>query len=456
MTIVEAGRRLRAREVSAVELLDDCLGRIAALNPSLRAFITVTEESAREAARQADRELERGLDRGPLHGIPVAAKDVFLTRGVRTTAGSRLLADYVPDHDAAAVERLAQAGAVLVGKTNMHELAYGITSANPHFGVVRNPRDPARIPGGSSGGSAVAVAAGMALAALGSDTGGSIRIPAAFCGVVGLKPTYGRVSRYGMLPLSFSMDHAGPIASSVRDAGLVLNAIAGYDSQDPTSSNVPVEDYLPAGEGSLNGVRMGLPENFYFERVTPEARAAVERAAEVAARDGAHIVRVRVPDMDAVNTIGRLLLLAEAAAALTPHLAERASLGDDVRALLDQGRLIPATDYVNAQRLRRIEQDKFRALWRHVDFLLTPTVPMGAPKIGETAVEIEGRFEDVRLAATRLVRGMDVLGLPALSLPCGLDSNGMPLGLQIIAPEFRESALLGVAAAIEGALGPAR
>jgi len=456
VTILEAARRLRTREVSAVELLDECLGRIAELNPALGAFITVTEESAREAARQADRELASGLDRGPLHGIPVAAKDVFLTRGVRTTAGSRLLADTVPDHDAAAIERLAQAGAVLVGKTNMHELAYGITSANPHFGVVRNPRDPARIPGGSSGGSAVAVAAGMALAALGSDTGGSIRIPAAFCGVVGLKPTYGRVSRFGMLPLSFSMDHAGPITSSVGDAGLMMNAIAGRDPRDPSSSGAPVEDYLPAGEGSLEGVRIGLADNFYLERVTPAARAAVERAAELAARQGAHVVRVRVPDMDAVNTIGRVLLLAEAAAALAPHLADRASLGDDVRALLDQGRLIPATDYVNAQRLRRLEQKKFLTLWSQVDILFTPTVPMGAPKIGETTVEIEGRQEDVRLAATRLVRGMDVLGLPALSLPCGLDPNEMPLGLQIMAPELQEKALLRVAAAMEGALGPAR
>jgi len=456
VTIVEAARRLRAREVSAAELLEECLERIAALNPALCAFITVTEESARASARQADRELARGLDRGPLHGIPVAVKDVFLTRGVRTTAGSPLFADYIPDHDAAAVERMVQAGAVLVGKTNMHELAYGITSANPHFGVVRNPHDPARIPGGSSGGSAVAVASGMALAALGSDTGGSIRIPAAFCGVVGLKPTYGRVSRFGMLPLSFSMDHAGPITSSVRDAGLVLNAIAGFDSRDPASSSFPVEDYLPAGEGSLDGVRIGLPENFYFERVTPEARQAVERGAELAGQHGAHVQPVRVPDVDAVNTIGRVLLLAEAAAALTPYLPERASFGDDVRALLDQGRLIPATGYVNAQRLRRIQQEEFRLLWRRVDVLLTPTVPLGAPKIGETAVEIEGRVEDVRLAATRLVRGMDVLGLPALTLPCGLDSNGMPLGLQIIAPEFREAALLRVAAAVERVLGPAR
>ncbi len=456
MTIAEAARRLRAREVSSAELVEDCLTRIAALNPALNAFITVMEESARRGARQADEELARGLDRGPLHGIPIAVKDVFLTRGVRTTAGSKLFADFVPDHDAAAVERLAQAGAVLVGKTNMHELAYGITSDNPHFGTVRNPHDPARIPGGSSGGSAVAVAAGMALAALGSDTGGSIRIPAAFCGVVGLKPTYGRVSRYGMLPLAFSMDHAGPIASSVADAGIVLDAIAGHDPRDPSSSHRPVEDYLPKVESSIEGIRIGLPENFYFERVTPAARQAVEHAARMAGRLGARVLPVRLPDMDAVNTIGRVLLLAEAAAALTPHLAERASFGDDVRALLDQGRLLPATDYVNAQRLRRIAQNEFRLLWRQVDCLFTPTVPAGAPKVGQATVEIEGRVEEVRLAATRLVRGMDVLGLPAVSLPCALDANRMPLGLQIIAPAFSEAALLSVAALIESALGPAR
>jgi aspartyl-tRNA(Asn)/glutamyl-tRNA(Gln) amidotransferase subunit A len=449
VTIGEAARRLRAREVSSAELVQECLKRIAALNPTLNAFITVTEETAGQAARQADEELARGLDRGPLHGIPVAVKDVFLTRGVRTTAGSSLFAQYVPDHDAAAVERLARAGAVLVGKTNMHELAYGITSDNPHFGTARNPRDPERIPGGSSGGSAAAVAAGMALAALGSDTGGSIRIPSSFCGIVGLKPTYGRVSRYGMLPLGFSMDHAGPLASSACDAGIVLNAIAGYDPRDPASSRRPVEDYVPPGGCRIEGLRIGLPENFYFDRTTAEARDAVERAADLAAELGARVVAVRVPDMAAVNTVGRVLLLAEASAALTPYLADRSRFGPDVLALIDQGRLIPATDYVNAQRLRRRMQDEFRPLWREVDFLFTPATPMSAPNIGQTSVEISGVAEDVRLAATRLVRGMDVLGLPAVSVPCGLDRNGLPLGLQIVAPEFGEAGLLRVAAALE-------
>ncbi len=453
MTVAEAARRLRAREVSSAELLKDCLRRIAELNPKLNAFITVTEDNACAEAIHADQELARGLDRGPLHGVPIALKDVFLTRGVRTTAGSKLLADYVPDHDAAVVERLAAAGAVLVGKTNMHELAYGITSANPHYGVVRNPRDPARIPGGSSGGSAVAVATGMALAAMGSDTGGSIRIPASFCGIVGLKPTYGRVSRYGMLPLSSSMDHAGPLTSSVADAALVLNVIAGHDPRDPASSCRPVEDYVPAGDSSLAGVRIGLPENFYFERVRREARDAVERAATLAAREGARVVPVRVPDMDAINIIGRVIQLPEAAAALAAHLAVRSDLGEDVRALLDQGRLISAADYVNAQRLRRLRKEEFRALWREVDVLFAPTMPIGAPRIGEKTVEIDGQTEDVRLAATRLVRGMDVVGFPAISLPCGLDPSGMPLGLQVIAPSFQETALLRLSSAIAGVVG---
>jgi aspartyl-tRNA(Asn)/glutamyl-tRNA(Gln) amidotransferase subunit A len=453
VTIAEAARLLRARKVSSVELTEDCLGRIASLNSSLNAFVTVMAESARQNARQADDDLVHGIDRGPLHGIPVAVKDLFCTRGVRTTAGSKLFADYVPDHDAAAIERLAAAGAVLVGKTNMHELAYGITSANPHFGIVRNPRDTARGPGGSSGGSAAAVASGMALAALGTDTGGSIRIPASFCGLVGLKPTYGRVSRYGVLPLGFSMDHVGPMTQSVSDAGLLLNALAGHDPRDATSSHRPAEDYVPPQERSLKGIRIGLPRQFYFDRVVPEVKQAVEAAAMLAADLGARIVPVQVPDMEAVNTIGRLMLLAEASAVFAPHMADRGAFGADVLALLDQGRLLAATDYINAQRVRRLKCREFRTVWREADLLLTPTTPCSAPGIGEPSVEILGQKEDVRHAATRFTRAMNVLGLPALSLPCGLDSAGLPLGLQLIAPEFQEAGLLRAAAAIERALG---
>jgi len=267
VTIREAAESLRARRFSAVELAAAAIARIDRLNPTLQAFITITADRALHAARQADAELAAGRDRGPLHGIPVAVKDLFLTRGVRTTCGSKVYENFVPHIDAAVVERLAAAGAVLLGKLNMHELAYGVTSANPHFGPVRNPWNTEHSPGGSSGGSGAAVAARIAYAAMGSDTGGSIRIPAAFCGTVGLKPTYGRVSRHGALPLAWSLDHMGPLTRSVRDAAIVLNAIAGHDRRDQTSSRHPVVDYLPEEGCSIRGLRVGFPENFYFERL---------------------------------------------------------------------------------------------------------------------------------------------------------------------------------------------
>lgn len=452
MTIQEAAAALRARRVSSTELTKESLKRIAQLQPKLCAFITVMEEHALEGARRADEQLARGEDRGPLHGLPVAVKDVYATRGVRTTCGSKIFADYVPDYDAAVVERLAGAGAVLVGKTNMHELAYGITSTNPHYGAVRNPWDTERIPGGSSGGSGAAVAAGMVLMAMGSDTGGSIRIPAAYCGTVGLKPTFGRVSRYGVLPLDFSLDHMGPLTSSVRDAALVLNALAGFDPRDETSSRRPIEDYLPPEQPNLQGLRLGLPENFYFERVAPAAALAVRRALSEAQRLGARIVPVRVPDIAAMNAVSRIILLAEAAAVMEPYMDRRHEIGADVRLLLDQGRLLSATDYIQAQRLRRIMRDEFRTVWRHVDCLLTPTTPNAAPRIGQSAVQWDGASEDVRLAATRFVRAINMLGWPAISVPCGFDPEGLPLGLQIIGPPFQEARILRVGAALEPAM----
>jgi len=452
MTILEAAAGLRAGEVSSVELTRAALERIARLDGTLRAFITVMEESALAQARLADEELKRGTDRGPLHGIPVAVKDVFSTRGVRTTCGSRIFFTHVPDHDAAVVQRLANAGAVLVGKTNMHELAYGITSANPHFGAVRNPRDTERLPGGSSGGSAAAVAAEMVFMGMGTDTGGSIRIPASFCGCVGLKPTYGRVSRYGVMPLDFSLDHTGPLTRSVRDAAVTLQALAGYDPRDVTSSREVVPDYLPSENPSLAGVRIGLPENFYFERVQEEVGAAVRAATAAAEGLAAELVPVRVPDIAALNTVARLILLVEAAAVMEPYMGRREDFGADVRSLLEQGRLVAATDYVNAQRLRRRFCEQFRVLLQQVDCLFTPATPTTAPRSGEAMVEIAGQAEDTRLASTRLVRAVNALGLPALAMPCGADRQGLPVGLQIMGRPFEEALLLRIGAALEAAL----
>ena len=453
MTILEAAQALRQRSVSSVELTEAALKSIAALNPKLNAMLTVLEESAREEARAADQELARGVDHGPLHGIPVAVKDVFETRGVRTTCGSAIFKNHVPERDAAVVEKLRAAGAVLAGKTGMHELAYGITSDNPHFGTIRNPWDVDRIPGGSSGGSGAAVSAGMVFAAMGSDTGGSIRIPAAFCGTVGLKPTTGRVSRYGVMPLDFSLDHMGPLTRSVRDAAVTLQAIAGFDSRDETSSQERVPPYLPEPGCSIRELRIGLPQNFYFERLDPDVNAAVQRMAALAESLGGHMIPVRVPDIEALNAVSRVILLAEASALMEKYIGNRDQFGSDVLALFDQGRLLPATDYVNAQRLRRMMQREFAGLWKSVDCLFTPTTPMAAPRIGEKTVRLGDSVEDVRLAATRLVRGVNVLGLPAISIPCGRDSRGLPVGLQIIGRPFDEALILRVAAALEDAAG---
>lgn len=450
MTIREAGARLRAREISSVALVRGALDA-AERHAALNAFITVHPERALAEAALRDQELARSEDRGPLHGIPIAHKDLFLTRGVRTTAGSRVI-DFVPDADGAVVERLAAAGAVSIGKTNMHELAYGITSTNPHFGAVRNPHAPDHIPGGSSGGSGAAVAAGIVPLATGSDTGGSIRIPASYCGVAGLKPTYGRVSRHGSLPLGFSLDHMGPIGLTVSDVALALQAMAGFDPRDDSSSRRPVDPYEPR-DPSLAGVRVGLPENYYLENLDVEVGLAVRKAFQSAAALGAQVVDVRVPDIAALNTVGRVLLLVEAPAALSAHLHRRADFGADVLALLDQGRQVSGVDYLNAQRLRRVLLAEFRRLFDRIDCLFVPTTPIPAPRIGQATVSIHGVEEDTRLASTRFVRAVNVLGFPALSLPCGFTAAGLPIGLQIIGPPFSEARLLAIGAALEASAG---
>ena len=449
MRIGEAAAGLRARRFSAVDLATAAISRIDRLNPTLRAFITVTAEQALEQARQADRELAMGQDRGPFHGVPVALKDLFYTKGVPTTAGSKVYQNFLPEYNATVVEKLLAAGAVLLGKLNMHEFAYGITSANPHFGAVRNPWSPRHSPGGSSGGSAAAVATHMVFMAMGTDTGGSIRIPASFCGTVGLKPTYGRVSRFGVLPLGFSQDHMGPLTRSVRDAALALNAIAGHDPRDPTSSRRPVVDYVPGEDCSIRGVRIGFPDSFFFERLHEDVESAVRGAIARAQSLGAVIKPVRLPDMDALNAVARIVLLSEASSVAEPFMEDRGQFGPDVLALLDQGRLVPATDYINAQRLRRKMRREFEQVWQDVDCLIAPATPTPAPRIGDATIRLGGRDEDVRLASTRLVRCFNALGFPALSLPCGLSASGLPVGMQIVGPAFEEALLLRIGAALE-------
>ena len=449
MTITEAGTALRRRTTSCIQLVEDCLAKIEDMNPDLNAFITVMADSARSRAAELDKELANGVDRGPLHGIPIAHKDLICVKGQRCTSGSKVFEEYVPDFDATVAVRLHDAGAVTLGKTGLHEIAYGITSANPHFGVIRNSHDRERIPGGSSGGSGVAVATGMALMATGTDTGGSIRIPASFCGVVGLKPTYGRVSRHEVKPLGMSLDHIGPLTQTVRDAAIAYNAMAGYDDRDPSSNRRPTAKYVPPAPCSIAGLRIGIPRNYYLDAVAPEVRAAFDRMAKLSESLGAELVPVQVPDVDALNVVARTLLLVEASAVFEPYLASREKFGDDVLALLDQGRLVPATDYFNAQRLRRHFIQEWGLIFDTVDCLLTPTTPTAAPLIGQKQMELDGQMHDVRLATTRFMRAINVLGLPALSIPCGKTTGGLPIGLQIVGRAFEEDMALRLGAALE-------
>jgi aspartyl-tRNA(Asn)/glutamyl-tRNA(Gln) amidotransferase subunit A len=450
MTITEAGAKLRARHVSCAELVEDALQR-AERGRDLSAFITITADQARSRARQLDDELKNGADRGPLHGIPIAYKDLFYTKGVRSTNGSKIFADFVPSYDATVVQKLEAAGAISIGKLNQHEMAYGITSTNPHYGAVRNPHNPEHIPGGSSGGSGVTVADGTVFCGMGSDTGGSIRIPAAFCGTVGLKPTFGRVSRHGCFALGLTLDHMGPLTRTVRDAALILNVIAGADPEDEATVNRPPERFDPVNGASLRGVRVGVPENYYNERLDPEVASAYRRALESAESAGAVMVPVTIPDPVGLTAIARTILLAEASAVLAPYLSRREDFGSDVMSLLDQGSLLPATAYVNSQRIRRQLIREYNKLWTRADVIFAPATPGPAPRIGQRTVTLGGEEEDARLAATRFNRGINVLGWPAMSIPCGSSGN-LPVGLQIIGKPWGERAMIACAAAMEAEL----
>ena len=329
----------------------------------------------------------------------------------------------------------------MLGKTGMHEFAYGITSENPHYGAIRNPWDPELMAGGSSGGSAAAVAAALVPMATGTDTGGSIRIPSAFCGTVGLKPTYERVSRRGVLALSLTFDHIGPIARSVRDAAILFHAMTGLQKVDTPEAKVDVR-----------GLRIGVPANFFFDNLDPEVEGIVRNAIAAAQSLGASIREVRVPDMAALNTAGWLLLLAEAATVLRPFVERRAEFGRDTLALLDQGRLISATDYLDAQRLRKIFCAQFAEIWKEADCIFTPCTPTAAPRIGQQTVQTGAITQDMRPATTRFMRSINLLGIPSLAMPVGFNTAGLPVGLQVLAPHGKEAIVLTIGAAIEDAL----
>ena len=463
-SLSELGARLARRELSSVELTRACLQRIRRLDGELNAFITVDEERALADAALADRRLAAG-SAGPLTGIPIAHKDILCTRGLRTTCGSRMLADFVSPYDAHVIERFAEAGAVLLGKCNMDEFAMGSSSETSHFGPVRNPWDRRRVPGGSSGGSAAAVAARMAPAATGTDTGGSIRQPAAFCGVSGLKPTYGAVSRYGLVAFASSLDQAGPVAKSAADLALLMNAMAGFDARDSTRVERPGEDYTRRLDLPIRGLRIGLPAEYFGEGIEPGVRRAVEEAVRWFEAEGARLVPLELPRAKLGIPVYYVIAPAEASSNLARfdgvrygHRAGRyADLADLYARSRAEGfgaevkrRILVGTYvlshgyydayYLQAQKVRRLIARDFAAAFERCDLILGPTSPGTAFEIGAKSDPVQMYLGDIFTVVAPLA------GLPALSIPCGFDERGLPVGLQLTGNYFDEARLLGAAA----------
>jgi aspartyl-tRNA(Asn)/glutamyl-tRNA(Gln) amidotransferase subunit A len=453
LSIATAAKLVRSGEVSPTDLLNASLQEIERHNSTLRAFISVTEETAKKAATAAELLLSAGYDLGPLHGIPLGIKDNVGIQGQRTTAGSKVLGNWHPDKDATVIAKLKQAGAVFVGKTNMHEFAWGGTSANPHYGHVRNPWDTSKFPAGSSGGSGAAVAAGLCFGALGTDTGGSIRLPSAINGVVGLRPTYGRVSNSGIIPLAWSMDTAGPMTRTVEDCALMFNAIAGPDPTDPATSPVPVDDYLSRLNSGVRGLRIGVVPRYFFSHLQADVKRAVEQALRTFEGLGAQLVEVDINHIEG-NISAQLTI--ESAEPSTYHqksLRERpGDYGDDVRTLLEVGEMLLATHYLQAQRYRSVLRAEFIEAFKEVDVFVCPTLPFTATALGATTVVIENGVEEDMLSAIMQFTGVPSLtGLPSLNVPCGFDSSGLPVGMQIIGAPFSESKLFSVGHAFQSA-----
>jgi aspartyl-tRNA(Asn)/glutamyl-tRNA(Gln) amidotransferase subunit A len=439
-SLATLSRELRERRLSPVEVVKTLLARIE--SDETNAFITVTAERALEEASLAEREITAGRHNGPLHGVPIALKDLIFTRDVRTTMASDFFAEHVPDRSATVSRRLEDAGSVLIGKTNTHEFAYGPTGDRSFFGPTRNPHDTGKITGGSSGGSGAAVAAGLCYGALGSDTGGSIRIPAALCGVVGMKPTFGRVSKTGVFPLAWSLDHVGPITRTVEDNALMLNALAGHDPEDLYSADLASEDFARDLERGTQGAAIGVPSSFYFEHLDGEVEERVNEAVEIFASLGTEIREVEVPHLWDTLHAQRLVLAAEAYAVHEERLETNPDRFDDhgLERLLN-GENLKAYRYANAQQRKLRSRREFANVLREVDVLLTPTVPIPAPEIGQRETTIDGYEEAVYSALTRLTGPTNLNGLPSLSIPCGTTTSGLPVGLQLIGRPFDEATL---------------
>ena len=450
LTITQAAPLLRERQLSPVELTRAFLDRIAAVDGRLNAYVTLLPERALAQARQAEAEISNGRYRGPLHGIPIALKDLYDTAGVRTTAMSRVTPDRVPTEDATTVAQLNAAGTILLGKLAMHEFALGGPDFTSLFPPARNPWNLAHIPGGSSSGSGAAVAAGLCMAALGSDTGGSIRGPASMCGIVGLKPTYGRVSNHGVVPLSWSQDHCGPMTWTVADAALLLQPIAGRDPKDPTTIDAPVPDYAQGIDQGIAGMTIGVPRRYFYQsgpNVSAETLAAIETALEVMAGLGASVEDVDLPHIEYARAANQVIMLGEAYAYHQRNLqTRRADYGELVRDRFLLGGLLSTADYVQAQRVRCLIKEEMASVLREVDLLVTPTSP-------QPAAALAGYSGSATLTGPSFTGPFNLSGLPAISIPGGFSGAGLPIGLQIAGKPFAEPDILRAAHAYQQAAG---
>jgi len=448
LTIAEASRGLRRKEYSSTELTNACLERIDHIDGKLHCFVTLTADLAIKQATQAEQELRSGKDRGPLHGIPIALKDLYMTKSIRTTCHSAVLANWVPDYDATTVTKLQDAGAILLGKLGMHEFAFGGPSVDAPFPAVRNPWNTARIPGGSSSGSGASLAAGLCYGSLGSDTGGSIRTPSSHCGVVGIKPTYGRVSRFGVVPLSWSLDHAGPMARSVEDCAILLQIIAGYDPNDPASANVAVPNFRLGLNDGIKGLRIGVPRANWFDEnlgVDPQTEGVFNQALETLEELGVTLVEIDGNPFSLARKANQTILVCEAYAYHEKRLQEAPEkFGSSVRRRILEGAFLSAADYITAQRVRSVLNAQISQSFSRVDILATPS----APRPPDPFEGMDPNEQNLRPSFTN---PFNLTGLPAISVPCGFTVGNLPAGLQFVAPPFEEATAFRVAYAYEQA-----
>lgn len=440
---------IRKREISPVELTQSILNQIKAHNETLNAYISVSNDDAIKKAKEAEKEILQGAYRGPLHGIPMGMKDNIYTKNQTTTMGSRIHKDFVPHYDATVIKRLKEAGVTFTGKLNLHEYALGITTNNPFFGPTRNPWDTEKIPGGSSGGGASAVASGMSVATLGTDTSGSIRIPASICGIVGLKPTYGRVSKYGVFPEAWTLDHVGPMTQTVYDAAELLRVISGFDENDPTSVNIPVKNYAEYLKEDIAGIVIGVEEEYFFKDIDHQIHQMVCEGIKKLEEMGATVKPIKISSLRDAEYALKMTDISETSTVHHYNLVKRhEDYGEDVRVLLELGEIPSAIDYLQAQQVRRRIKLEFEKIFKEVDVLIAPTLPAMPPKIGDTFIDINGKKVNLDDGFMRLIGPANLCGLPSLTLPCGL-KGGLPVGMQIIGPAFQEEKVLTIGYAVE-------